>query len=63
MTNGQDCPSPKLLVGDALVYLRRARNDLRAAGCPKAAAAVRRAVKSTEGALRHAQRRLNEAED
>lgn len=52
-----------LLVEAALFHLRRARRDLRLAGCPQAAAKVARAIKSTEGALRHAHRRVAETED
>lgn len=38
----------------ALVKLREARDDLVAGACPAAADYVRRAIKSAEGALRHA---------
>lgn len=40
----------------ALVKLREARDDLVAGACPAAADYVRRAIKSAEGALRHAER-------
>lgn len=39
-----------------LEYLRQARDQIRYAQAPNAANAVRRAMKSTEGALRHAER-------
>lgn len=41
---------------DAVIYLCRARDLMTAAKAPKAAAAIRRALKSTEGAQRHAAR-------
>lgn len=41
------------LVGKALDYLRDARRNLVTAKCPKAAAKVRVALKSAEGAMRH----------
>lgn len=40
----------------AINTLRRAKKTLRDAGAKKAAAYVARAMKSTEGALRHAER-------
>ena len=43
------------LVRDAIEDLRKARNRLRYAGADKAADYVARAMKSAEGALRHAQ--------
>jgi hypothetical protein len=43
-----------LRIAEALRLLREARNILRDAGAPLALAAVRRAMKSTEGAERHA---------
>lgn len=46
-----------LCVQMALRRLREARDDLKAANCPAATEAVRHALKSTEGALRHASRR------
>jgi hypothetical protein len=42
----------------ALHRLHDARIFLKIAGCPAALAAVRRAIKSAEGAERHMQRRL-----
>lgn len=42
----------------ALDVLRGALFQLTEAGCPKAAAKVRQAITSTDGALRHARRRL-----
>lgn len=47
----------QLAIGDA----RRARDALKIAGAKKAAAYVRRAIKSAEGALRHADRIYGEA--
>jgi hypothetical protein len=44
-------------VHDALDYLRKARDQLTFAEAPQAAGKVRDALKSTEGALRHIQRR------
>mgnify|MGYP001591998732 CR=1 FL=1 len=43
-------------VQDAIHHLRQARRLLVEGGAPRAAAKVRRAMKSTEGALRHADR-------
>lgn len=43
------------LVRDALSWLRMARKALREAQAPKAAAYVARAIKSVEGAERHAE--------
>lgn len=42
---------------DALEHLRAARRLLSAADCPAALPKVASAIKSTEGALRHVQRR------
>lgn len=42
----------------AIGNLRVARDDLREAGAVRAALAVSRAIKSAEGALRHAERRV-----
>jgi hypothetical protein len=42
------------------VDLRRVRTSLREAGAPKAADYVQRALKSVEGARRHAERMQNE---
>ncbi len=42
----------------AITALKVAREHLRFADCPKALAAVRSTIKKTEGALRHAQRRV-----
>lgn len=44
-------------LADALVLLRHAREAAKKADSPRAAAAIRRALKSTEGAQRHANRR------
>ena len=44
-------------VGDALRCLMQARYYLQKADCPKALARVRAAISSTQGALRHVQRR------
>lgn len=41
----------------ALSALREVRDALKLADCPQALAAVRRAIKSTDGALRHVERR------
>lgn len=49
--------SDVILVALALHILLRAQRNLRLAGAPMAARAVGRAIKSTEGAYRHAQRR------
>jgi hypothetical protein len=49
-------------VASAFHYLIRARDLLKAAGCESATDYVRRALKSAEGAQRHARRRLHEAE-
>jgi len=45
----------------ALRHLRSARTSLREAGAKNAADCVARALKSAEGAKRHAERRANEA--
>lgn len=45
---------------DALEMLRAVRARLTAAECPAAVAKVASAIKSTEGALRHVQRRYRE---
>lgn len=47
---------------DALELLRVARSMLRAGGAPRAAAYVTRAIKSTEGAARHADHRARRQE-
>lgn len=44
---------------EALLYLSQARDALQEAGAPKALAAVRRAINSTEGARRHARLRAH----
>lgn len=44
-------------VRKAVQLLRAARDELKRADCPVSLAKVRRAIKSTEGALRHAERR------
>jgi len=44
-------------IGIAHAHLREARDLLAQAGCPQATKAVRRAMKSVEGAQRHATRR------
>jgi hypothetical protein len=46
--------SPETLIAHALTLLRDARADLGRAGARKSAAYVARAIKSTEGAARHA---------
>jgi hypothetical protein len=43
-----------VLVRQALAHLREARKLLRAANCHRAVAKVLKAIKSTEGAVRHA---------
>lgn len=45
------------MIGEVLKALRGCRSNLRLAGAPKAADYVARAIKSAEGAHRHAQRR------
>ena len=45
---------------DALAALKVARAALTAAECPAALAKVQSAIKSTEGALRHVQRRYRD---
>jgi hypothetical protein len=45
-------------IEQALGHLTLARGMLRGAGCPEAAKAVTRAIKSTEGAKRHGERRM-----
>lgn len=50
-------------VESAVAGLRRARDLLVLAGCPAAARAVRKALKSAEGARRHALRRAEHAPD
>ena len=47
-------PDPISTIADAITDLKRIRTELRGAGAPKAAAAVARALKSVEGAQRHA---------
>ena len=44
-------------------HLRSALDYLRRAGCPASAKKVRSALKSTEGAHRHAQRRVTHTKD
>lgn len=46
------------MVKRALEDLRRARNALTHTGCRSAAAKVRKAMKSCEGAVRHVERRV-----
>lgn len=46
----------------ATAHLKQARAELRKAGAGNAADYVQRALKSAEGAVRHAQRRVGEAE-
>lgn len=46
----------------AVAMLKEARDTLRAADCNSAAAYAQRALKSAEGAVRHAQRLVGEAE-
>lgn len=46
----------------AITHLRHARRELRAVGASQAADYVSRAIKSAEGAARHAQRLLGEAQ-
>lgn len=56
---------PKAYIVRALHSLREARTTLRLAGADKAAEAVNRAIKSADGALRHAEhmeRRTEEAQ-
>lgn len=43
----------------ALYHLRQARDHLKRANTPQAAAKVASTIKSTEGALRHVQRRAD----
>lgn len=50
----------RALVLDAIRALRHARERMKAARCPKAAEAIRIALKSAEGAERHVQRRAHE---
>lgn len=45
-----------LRITHAIIGLREARNGLRSAGAAHSAAYVSRAIKSAEGALRHAER-------
>lgn len=45
-----------IAIDDALYYLKIARKTLTRAECPSAEKAVRRAIKSAEGAKRHAHR-------
>ncbi len=45
-------------VAGAIAHLRAARNLLRQSGSPRAAAAVRRALRSAEGAARHVDHRV-----
>lgn len=54
---------PKAYVVRALLDLRKARDSLRLAGADKAAEAVNRALKSAEGALRHAEHMERRAEE
>lgn len=53
--------SERQLIDVAVQRLRTARDALRAAGAPRAAAATRRALKSAEGAQRHVRHRLARA--
>lgn len=43
----------------AIDHLRRARHAMAGADCPKAMAAIRRALRSAEGAERHMRRRVD----
>lgn len=47
--------TPEELLVEAMDFARTARDLAREAGAPRATAAVRRALKSLDGALRHAQ--------
>jgi hypothetical protein len=53
-------PSTLAVIDAAIADLRRVRTSLREAGAPKAADYVQRALKSVEGARRHAERMQNE---
>jgi len=48
-------------IRNAIAGMRKARDELRAAGAGKAADYVARALKSAEGALRHVQGRVDRA--
>jgi len=48
-------------VGEALTALRHARDVMKQVKCPKAAEAIRLAIKSAEGAERHVARRAHES--
>lgn len=50
-------PKAKRQIDEALQLLRRARKLLREAGAPNATQKVSYAINSTEGALRHCDRR------
>lgn len=52
-------PMELFALDECLKYLKCARNDAVAAGCPQTAKAIRRALKSAEGAMRHMGHRLN----
>ena len=59
-------PANQMQVNDtyaALELLQQARLRLKAAGCPKAMARVEAAIRSTQGAMRHAWRRLESERD
>lgn len=43
----------------ALILLRRARNSLRYAACPKSIDRLNATIKSTEGSIRHLERRVS----
>ncbi len=51
----------RLAIDYAILHLAKARGALRSAGATKTAAYVSRAMKSAEGAARHADRRLRAA--
>ena len=50
-----------ILIRDAIDQLKLARNNLRQAGAPAALEKVRSALKSAEGAQRHAERMASSA--
>lgn len=51
-------PADRDAVRSAIDHLRRARHLLATSGAPRAAAAVRKALRSAEGAARHVDHRI-----
>jgi hypothetical protein len=55
-------PADRAAVAQAIDHLRAARNRLGQSGAPRAAAAVRKALRSAEGAARHVDHRIRRSQ-